>query len=76
MDKARQLHTVSSPARFELFTAVFLKTQFFWNVVLCCWLSSSQHSEGTLCLQLQGLEAQEQSLKTEINKQKVNKNKK
>ena len=68
MDKARQLHTVSSPARFELFTVVFLKTQFFCNVVMCCWLSSSQHSEGTLCLQRQGLAVQEQSIKTEINK--------
>jgi len=68
MDMARQLHTVSSPARFELFTVVFLKTQFIWNVVLCCWLSSSQHSEGTLCLQLQGLAVQEHSHKTEINK--------
>jgi hypothetical protein len=69
MDKARQLQTVSSPTRFELLTAEFLKSQFFWNVVPCCSLSRSQHFVGTLCLQLQGLVVQEQSLKTEINKQ-------
>jgi hypothetical protein len=60
MNEARQLQTVLCSLRFELFTAVFLKTQLFWDVKLCCWFSSSQHFEGTWFLQLHGLALKEE----------------
>ena len=40
------------PERFEVLTAVLLKTEVFWNVMLCHCMSSSEHSEGSQCLHL------------------------
>jgi hypothetical protein len=32
--------------RFEVFTALLLKIQVFWDVTPCYWVSCSQHFEG------------------------------
>jgi len=30
------------PTIFDVFTAVFLRIQIYWDVTLCCWVSGSQ----------------------------------
>jgi hypothetical protein len=32
--------------RFEALTAVFLRIQVFWCVMLCYWVSGSEHFSG------------------------------
>jgi hypothetical protein len=34
-------------ARFEVFTAVFLSVQGFWDTMLCCWVADPRRLEGT-----------------------------
>jgi len=39
------------PTIFEVFTAVFLRIQVYWDVTLCCWVSGSQRFwEHTACI--------------------------
>jgi hypothetical protein len=35
-----------------------LRSQVFWDVMLCLWAGASRCSEGTYCLHLQGLKGQ------------------
>jgi len=39
------------PARFVVLTGAFLKVVVFWNVMLCHWVSSSQHCKVSWDLQ-------------------------
>jgi hypothetical protein len=41
-------------ARFDALTAVFLKTQVFWDITRYCWTSSYQHCNGLYCFQKLG----------------------
>ena len=34
-------------ARFEILKAALLTIQVFWDIIVCPWVSSSQHSDGT-----------------------------
>lgn len=36
--------------RYEVLIAVWLKIQIFWDVILSCWVSGSQHLTGTVIL--------------------------
>jgi hypothetical protein len=39
---------------FQVLTAVLLKVQVFWDVILCQWSSISWHFKGSQCLHLHG----------------------
>jgi hypothetical protein len=40
-------------SRFSVLTAVLLKNHIFWHMMLCHWISSSQHFKGSWCVHLQ-----------------------
>jgi hypothetical protein len=46
---------------FEVFTAVVLKSIFFWDMTLCCALSGTRRFGGTYRLHLQGRRIVQQS---------------
>jgi hypothetical protein len=52
MDEYDRAAKVCNISRFEVFTVLLLRVQYFWDVKLCCLLSDDQYSNGSYSIHL------------------------